>query len=109
MDSQTVQNAIRDPSTENASEIMSDITPNIMRDVLPAIFGQLGNGVDSEVLAESTLDQIFNVVETKILGDGVDFVIERYGDRIVDLVTGNMSSVFERVTMMLIGGWLEIK
>ena len=104
MDSQTVQNAIREPTTENASEIMSDITPNIMRDVLPAILGDFGKGADSEVLAENTLDQIFNVVETKVLGDGVDFVIERYGDRIVDLVTGNMSSVFERVTMMLIGG-----
>ena len=104
MDPQTVQNAIREPTTENASQILSDITPNIMRDVLPAIFGDIGDGVDSEVLAENTLDQIFNVVETKVLGEGVDFVIERYGDRIVDLVTGNMSSVFERVAMLLIGG-----
>ena len=104
MDIQSVQNAIRDPTAENASQLMSDITPNIMRDVLPSILGNFGEGVDSEILAENTLDQIFNVVETKVLGEGVDFIIEHYGDRIVDLVTGNMSSVFERVAMMLIGG-----
>jgi hypothetical protein len=54
-------------------------------------------------VAEQTLDQIFNVVETKVLGEGVDFVIERYGDRIVDLVIGNMFSIFERVAMLIVG------
>ncbi len=103
MNSEMVQNAIRDPSPERASDIISDITPNILRDIMPSIFGDIGSGQTSEVLAEQTLEQIFTVVETKVLGDGVDFVIDRFGDRIVDMVTGNMFSIFERVTMMVIG------
>lgn len=98
-----VQNAIRDPSADKAAEIMSDITPNILRDVMPSIFGDVGSGKTSEVMAEQTLDQILTVVETKVLGEGVDFVIDRFGDRIVDMVTGNMFSIFERVSMMLVG------
>ena len=97
-----VQNAIRDPSPDKVSDIMSDITPNILRDVLPSILGDVNSGEVSEVLAEKTLDQIFTVVETKVLGDSVDFVIDRFGDRIVDMVTGNMFTIFERVAMMVI-------
>ena len=94
---------IRDPTTDKVSEIMSDITPDVIGDMMPAIFGEVNRGESSQVLAEQTLDQIFDVVETKVLGDGVDFVIERYGDRIVDLITGNMYGIFERVAMMILG------
>lgn len=97
------QNVIRDPTPDKVSDVMSDITPNVIRDMMPSIFGDVGGEESSELIAEQTLDQIFNVVETKVLGEGVDFVIERYGDRIVDMITGNMFSIFERVAMMLIG------
>ena len=98
-----LQNVIRDPTPEKVSDVMSDITPGVIGDIMPAIFGEVDSGKSSQVIAEQTLDQIFDVVETKVLGDAVDFVIERYGDRIVDLVTGNMYSIFERVTMMMLG------
>ncbi len=97
------QNVIREPTLDKVSDVMSEITPNVIRDIMPSIFGEVDSGKSSELLAEQTLDQIFNVVETKVLGEGVDFVIERYGDRIVDLVTGNMFSIFERVTMLIVG------
>ena len=97
------QNVIREPTLDKVSDVMSEITPNVIRDIMPSIFGEVDSGKSSELLAEQTLDQIFNVVETKVLGEGVDFVIERYGDRIVDLVTGNMFSIFERVAMLIVG------
>ena len=103
MDSQSFQNVIRDPTTDKVSEIMSDITPDIIGDMMPSIFGEVNSGESSQILAEQTLDQIFDVVETKVLGEGVDFVIERYGDRIIDLIMGNMYGIFERVAMMILG------
>ncbi|MCZ6584208.1 MAG: hypothetical protein O6746_04810 [Thaumarchaeota archaeon] len=103
MDSQMIQNVIREPTTDKVSDIMSEITPGVIGDIMPAIFGEVDGGKSSEIIAEQTLDQIFNIVETEVLGEGVDFVIERYGDRIIDLVTGNMFSIFERVTMMIFG------
>ena len=98
-----IQNVIREPTSDKVSDVMSEITPGVVGDIMPAIFGEVDAGKSSEIVAEQTLDQIFNVVETKVLGEGVDFVIERYGDRIVDLVTGNMFSIFERVAMMILG------
>ena len=103
MESQMIQNVIREPTSDKVSDVMSEITPGIVGDIMPAIFGDVDGGKSSEIVAEQTLDQIFNVVETEVLGEGVDFVIERYGDRIVDLVTGNMFSIFERVAMMILG------
>ena len=98
-----IHNVIREPTSDKVSDVMTDITPSIVRDLMPSIFTNVDSGKSSELLAEQTLDQIFNVVETKVLGEGVDFVIERYGDRIVDLVTGNMFGVFERVAMLIVG------
>lgn len=98
-----IQNVIREPTLDKVSDIMSEITPGVIGDIMPAIFGEVDGGKSSEIIAEQTLDQIFNIVETEVLGEGVDFVIERYGDRIIDLVTGNMFSIFERVTMMIFG------
>jgi len=104
MDSELIQNAIRDPTPEAASEILSSITPDIIGDIMPAIFAQVDSGQESEVLAENTLDQIFTIVETDVLGENVDFIIERFGDRIIDMLTGEtMLSIFERVAMMIVG------
>ena len=103
MDSQIFQNAIRDPTPDKVTDVMSEITPGIIADIMPSIFGEVDGGKTSEVIAENTLDQIFTVVETRILGDGVDFIIDRFGDRIVDMIIGNMFSIFQRVSMMVLG------
>ena len=106
MDSEIIANAIRDPTEHAASEVMKNITPDIVSGIMPSIFGFTINGSQSsEVVAEHTLDQILTVVETKVLGEGVDFVIDKFGDRIIDMVTGKtMLSIFERVAMMILTG-----
>ena len=106
MDSEIIANAIRDPTEHAASEVMSNITPDIVSGIMPSIFGFTINGSQSsEVVAEQTLDQILTVVETKVLGEGVDFVIDKFGDRIIDMLTGKtMLSIFERVAMMILSG-----
>jgi hypothetical protein len=106
MDSEIIANAIRDPTEHAASEVMSNITPDIVSGIMPSIFGFTINGSQSsEVVAEHTLDQILTVVETKVLGEGVDFVIDKFGDRIIDMLTGKtMLSIFERVAMMILTG-----
>jgi len=106
MDSEIIANAIRDPTEHAASEVMSNITPDIVSGIMPSIFGFTINGSQSsEVVAEQTLDQILTVVETKVLGEGVDFVIDKFGDRIIDMLTGKtMLSIFERVAMMIVSG-----
>jgi hypothetical protein len=106
MDSGVFINAIRDPTEHAASEVMSNITPDIVSGIMPSIFGFTINGSQSsEVVAEHTLDQILTVVETKVLGEGVDFVIDKFGDRIIDMLTGKtMLSIFERVAMMILSG-----
>jgi hypothetical protein len=104
MDSEIIQNAIRDPTPDAASQVLSSITPDIVGDIMPAIFAEVDGGQESAVLAENTLDQILTVVETDVLGESVDFVIDRFGDRIIDMLTGEtMLSIFERVAMMIVG------
>lgn len=106
MDSEIIQNAIRDPTSEAASEIMSNITPDLVSDIMPAVFGYTIDGTESsEVMAEQTVDEILNVVETRFLGESVDFAIDNFGQRIVDMLTGEtMLSIFERVAMMVVSG-----
>ncbi|MGI0077875.1 MAG: hypothetical protein ACREAU_10810 [Nitrosopumilaceae archaeon] len=106
MDSEIIANAIRDPTEHAASEVMKNITPDIVSGIMPSIFGfTIDGNQTSEVVAEHTLDQILTVVETKVLGEGVDFVIDKFGDRIIDMLTGKtMLSIFERVAMMIISG-----
>ena len=106
MDSEIIANAIRDPTEHAASEVMKNITPDIVSGIMPSIFGFTINGSQSsEAVAEHTLDQILTIVETKVLGEGVDFVIDKFGDRIIDMVTGKtMLSIFERVAMMILTG-----
>jgi hypothetical protein len=106
MDSEIITNAIRDPTEHAASEVMKNITPDIVNGIMPSIFGfTIDGSQSSEVMAEQTLDQILTVVETKVLGDGVDFVIDKFGDRIIDMLTGEtMLSIFERVAMMIVSG-----
>ena len=106
MNSGIIQNAIRDPTSEAASEIMSNITPDMVSDIMPSVYGYIMDGTEpSEVMAEQTVDEILNVVETDFLGESVDFAIENFGQRIIDMLTGEtMLSVFERVAMMVVNG-----
>ncbi len=106
MDSEVIQNAIQNPTSEAASEIMSNITPDFVSGIMPSVYGYIMNGTQSsEVMAEQTVDEILDVVETDFLGESVDFAIENFGPRIIDMLTGEtMLSIFERVAMMIVNG-----
>ena len=106
MDSGIIQNAIREPTSEAASQIMSNITPDLVGDIMPSVYGYIVNGTEpSEVMAEQKVDEILDVVETNFLDDTVDFAIDNFGQRIIDMLTGEtMLSIFERVAMMVVNG-----
>ncbi len=106
MDSEVIQNAIQNPTSEAASEIMSNITPDFVSGIMPSVYGYIMNGTQSsEVMAEQTVDEILDVVETDFLGESVDFAIENFGQRIIDMLTGEtLLSIFERVAMMVVNG-----
>ncbi len=83
-------NGIRHPTPESAEIILNDITPELIEDI------------PTNISAEDTVFSIIDTVEDKILGEGVDFAIEAFGARIIDMLTGDiMLSIFERVAMML--------
>ena len=106
MDSEVIQNAIREPSSEAAADIMSNITPDFVSEIMPSVYGYIVNGTEpSEVMAEQTVDEILDVVETNFLDESVDFAIDNFGQRIIDMLTGEtMLSIFERVAMMVVNG-----
>ena len=102
MVSDLVHEAIQNPTSSSASEVFSEITPGIVGDSIPGILQQLEEGQSSEAVAEQTLDQIITTVESEVLGDSVNFVIERFGDRIIDMVLGNMFNLSERVASLIV-------
>jgi len=80
---------IRDPTPEAANNILTDITPDLIEDI------------PTNLSAEDTVFSILDTVEEKILGEGVDFAIEAFGARIIEMFTGDiMLSIFQRIAMM---------
>lgn len=101
MEEDIIREAIRNPSSEGASGIMSDITPDILKDTMPGIFHQLDSGQSSEVLANETVGRILDVVEGKVLGDATNTVFDNFGDRIFDMiVNGAFLHLLEKVTLL---------
>jgi len=101
MEGTLVQQAIRNPSPEHASSIMSDLTPDILRDSMPAILQRMDGGEASEVLAENTVDSILTIVEKTVLGDAFDLVYDKFADRIFDMmINGPFLQIFEKVSLL---------
>ena len=101
-----IRNAIRNPTPENAGNIFRDIIipdPRL-EPVISPIAEQVYNGASSSVLAEGALDSIFDLTEDIVLGDGVDFIFDNFGERIRDFVLTFMYSIFERSATLLTGG-----
>jgi len=97
------QYAIQNPSPETANAVFGHTVPGPIKGMMPTITQDIESGVDPEIMAEKSLDGIITVVEEEVLGNGVDFVFEKFGDRIVDLMTSGMTSIFERVAMHALG------
>ena len=83
-------NGIRDPTPESAEIILRDITPELIEDI------------PTNLSAEDTVFSILDTVEDKVLGEGVDFAIDTFGTRIIEMFTGDlMLSIFQRIATML--------
>ncbi len=96
-----VQQAIRNPSPDHASSIMSDLTPDILKDSMPAILQRMDGGEASDLLAESTVDSILTTVEKTVLGDAFDIVYDKFADRIFDMmINGPFLQIFEKVSLL---------
>ena len=101
MEGTLVQQAIRNPSPEHTSSIMSDLTPDILKDTMPAILQRMNGGEASDVLAKSTVDDILTTVEKTVLGDAFDLVYEKFADRIFDMmINGPFLQIFEKVSLL---------
>ena len=102
-----IRNAIRNPTPENAGNVFRDvIIPDPrLEPVISPIAEQVYQGSTStEILAEGALDSIFNLTEDIVLGDGVDYIFDNFGERIRDFVLTFMYSIFERSATLLTGG-----
>ncbi len=101
MEGTLVQQAIRNPSPEHASLIMSDLTPDILGDSMPDILQRMDGGEASDVLAENTVDSILTIVENTVLGDAFDLVYDKFADRIFDMmISGPFLQIFEKVSLL---------
>lgn len=82
--------AIRNPTPEASNNVLIDITPDLIEDI------------PTNLSPEDTVFSILDTVEDKILGEGVDFAIEAFGARIIEMFTGDiMLSIFSRVMVMI--------
>jgi hypothetical protein len=101
MEGTLVQQAIRNPTPEYASSIMSEFTPDIIKDTMPTILQRMDSGEASDVLAESTVDGILTTVENTVLGDAFDLMYDKFADRIFDMmINGPFLQIFERVSLL---------
>lgn len=96
-----MQQAIRNPTPEHASSIMSEFTPDILKDTMPTILQRMDSGEASDALAESTVDGILTTVEKTVLGDTFDLVYDKFADRIFDMIiNGPFLQIFEKVSLL---------
>ena len=96
-----VQQAIRNPTPEYASSIISEFTPDILKDTMPSILQRMDGGEASDALAESTVDGIITTVENTVLGDAFDLMYDKFADRIFDMVVnGPFLHIFEKVSLL---------
>ena len=103
---QIIREAIRNPTPENAQQVFKEIIipdPRL-EPVLTPIAEQVYNGSSSSIVAEGALDSIFDLTEDIVLGDGVDFIFDNFGERIRDMILNGMGSIIERSVGLLTGG-----
>lgn len=100
-----INEVIRDPSPENAVTLWNFIIPNEVKGVMPDVLKSIDSGENTTQLANATVYKILDVVEERVLNEGVNQIFQSgIADRIVDMMTGQyMVSIFERVSAMLVG------
>jgi hypothetical protein len=83
-----VREAIREPSSTNAASIMDESIPTEVHGFIPDLVAQLDQGVDSEVVADQALNKTFDIVESAVLSDATTHVLDKFSDRITNLLFG---------------------
>jgi len=89
------QDAIRNPTADNAHVIFSISIPEDMERIGP--IAEMGmNDTDSEILATNAMDLVFDIAENDILGqDNLDRATENFGERIFGMVTRITANAIE--------------
>jgi hypothetical protein len=83
-----VKEAIRDPSGISASSVMDESVPQEVHGFIPDILAQLDQGVPSDVVADQALNKTFDIVESTVLTEATSHVLDKFSDRILNLLFG---------------------
>jgi len=83
-----VKEAIRDPRVVGASSVLGESVPQQVQGFIPDLLAQLDQGVPSEVVADQALNKTFDIVESTVLTEATNHVIDKFSDRILDLLFG---------------------
>ncbi|MEO9308678.1 MAG: hypothetical protein ABI337_00085 [Nitrososphaera sp.] len=83
-----VREAIREPTQASASSIMSESLPQEVHGFIPDLVAQMDKGVPSDVLADQALNKTFDIVESTVLTDATAHVLDKFSERIMDLLFG---------------------
>jgi len=100
-----INEIIRNPTPDNAFSLWDFMVPDEVKGIMPDILNKIDSGENTTQIANQTVFKIIDVVEEKVLQDGVDYVFQNgIADRIMDMMTGQyMVNLFERVANMLVG------
>lgn len=66
-----------------------------LEEITESAIEEMDDHADSESLAGDTLFGTFDIVEEGIFGDNLIMVSEKFGDRIIQLVTNIFANAFE--------------
>ncbi|HXG14207.1 MAG TPA: hypothetical protein VNK25_03655 [Candidatus Nitrosotenuis sp.] len=83
-----VREAIREPTAASASSIMSESLPQEVHGFIPDLVAQMDQGVPSDVLADQALNKTFDIVESTVLTDATAHILDKFSERIVNLLFG---------------------
>lgn len=100
-----INEIIRNPTPDNAFNLWNFIVPDEVKGIMPDVLDSIDSGENTTQIANATVYKILDVVEERVLDEGVDMVFQSgIADRIMDMMTGQyMISIFERVANMLVG------
>lgn len=83
-----VKGAIREPTEAAASAIAQGAIPSEIHGFIPDLLAQLDSGVPSDVVADQALNKTFDIVESVVLTNATSHVLDKFSQRIVDLLFG---------------------
>lgn len=97
-----VKDAIREPSQAAASSLMQQGLPEQIRGFIPDLLSQLDAGVPSDQVADQALNKTFDIVETTVLTNATSHVLDKFSQRIVDLLFGEpFLHVLEKAALLI--------